>query len=162
MNGSSASPASSNSPASVTSAHEVYFEKQSAPQTCVLHSLNNAMGFQMATEKEFHEKALEMGSEYALIASKRSKKSFETLRNAYVEALYTKENGWSLDVARRILRDRGIPSHSVTKVEQSGKYLVMRPQHAIAIRDGLILDSLRDRPMRNMPGDVMLIFKIDL
>jgi len=144
------------------SAAAVYFEKQTAPQTCGLHSLNNAMGFPMATEKDFHEKAFEMATEYALGASKRSKKSFEELKNAYLGALYTKENGWSLDVARRILRDRGFPSHSVTKVDHSGKYLVMRSHHAIAIRDGLILDSLRERPMRNMPTDVMAIFQIDL
>lgn len=132
-----------------------YFEKQDVgSRICVLCALNNCLQSKLATAQELDTIATRL----AVVEAASQKKKHHTVADYY--HLLSKsglEGGWSIRIVRKFLENHHIAFEwdisiiNPKKEFLSGRYFIRtrigKAKHAIAIVDGMLLDSLKDHPV---------------
>jgi hypothetical protein len=131
-----------------------YFEKQEK-RYCTIHSLNNVLGYRAATVKSMNSVAREMAREIAEKGAHGKKnRTYEEIYDEYLPTLMSEDGNYSVNVAMRWMKNNGISNSlvSLRNVDFSeGSYIVSTFKngvpHSVAVKDGLLLDSLEDDPV---------------
>ena len=144
-----------------------YFERQ-VKRNCTIHAINNLLGFRAVTVKSMNDTVQQMADEYAQRPDLRRRKTYEELYAFFVNLISSKDGNYSPSVAENWLKNHGYIVCSIDRHDvnfSKGSYIlagsVRGISHAVALKDGILFDSLENAPIDlkgTLPQDTVIFY----